>query len=247
MIKTGIVERVKQTQNKPELELLGFNSLREYPKFRDADFTQAKTFAPNYSEDSKVFYVIEKHNESELIAYERGVGYVKNEKGKSVLVRELPIAFGPSREDTRPANRFQDFTEGYKECVIAYSTFPSSALEALIFPHSVLNSADSHLQVTALPKDSFLGRRDGNIEAVTTDELQEWPSFISSIAKLITDYTRELKFKTVRATFTTVLSNLLRLAPSSRPNSAQVGSIIFNKDTGKFEGFNGTYWVTLGE
>jgi hypothetical protein len=39
--------------------------------------------------------------------------------------------------------------------------------------------------------------------------------------------------------------NKLQLRPVSRPSSAKRGTIIFNVDTGSFEGFNGKDWVTL--
>jgi hypothetical protein len=180
------VEQCLQLTNRRLLLLLGNSGLKEFPKFKSIDFNNAGFFAEQFKEDSKVFYILELHDDKSIKMCERGVGYVDfNEEGP-FFVRESPLYIGTNYSDLRPitSKKIPDFSAKGDECLVLSCTYPSTYLEALSIPNAVLTSSESP-QITVLPNFSFLGRLEGNIEAITFSELKDCKEFEDLIKGII--------------------------------------------------------------
>jgi hypothetical protein len=121
-----------------------------------------------------------------------------------------------------------------------------------------------------LEEGTLLGRLDGRIQSIDAQELRQILNGDDDTYLKLTDKELEHVFKDIRAV---ILSNLtalrktislrtrrvdlvgvessveapfFRAKPSERPKSPRPGTFFFNKGNGKFEGFNGNDWVTLG-
>lgn len=185
-ILSGVVESCLQISQTRKLRLLGNKELGQFPKFKNIDFSNAGTFAQLFKEDNKIFYGLELHGLETMLLYEKGIGYIVTEEGVDYLVRESPLALGTNPTDIRPitSKKIPDFSIKKDQCLLVTCVYPSSYLEALSIPNGVLTSSDSP-QVTVLPNFSFLGRLEGNIEAITFDELKEHKEFQKVIESII--------------------------------------------------------------
>jgi len=183
---SGVVEQCLQLTNRRLLLLLGNNRLKEFPKFKNINFDNAGFFTEQFKEDSKVFYTLERHDDKNVTMCERGIGYVDFDDEEPCFVRESPLYIGTNHSDLRPitSKKIPDFSIQGDECLVLSCTYPSTYLEALSIPHSVLTSSDSP-QITVLPNFSFLGRLEGNIEAITFDELKDNKHFEDLIKSII--------------------------------------------------------------
>ena len=210
-LKLGVMEKGCQSSDPNIIELLGPDAIKDFPRFQYLDVSGVQTFDEAFGEDTACFYVLEKYNNSSLLYYERGLGYV--ESGN--LVRDIPLAQGLDPTQLEPPSTVRPLFEcDSDELLVATAKFPTSYLEALLSPHSVLTSTDEIPQITVMPSGSILGRLDGNIEAIEAIELAE-STFLKNT---LSNYTGNVSAKG------------LTLAPITRPTSPQNGTIYFIDD-----------------
>lgn len=218
-IKTGIIEKAKQSKNLNEFELLGLEFSEA--KFAPIDFSQACGFC-EYDEDNYFIYIAEKHNEKEVVFVEKGIGQYKEGKIK----RKQALCSGNNSENLALTNRLYNFTTNEGEFLVVFSSVPENYAEALMTPHSVISSNEQTIQITQLPPNSILGRKDNSVEALVSSELTD----------IITESLSQAD----------VLAKQFTCAPlPTRPQNPNPGTIIFNEETGDFEGFNGSFWRSL--
>ena len=111
------------------------------------------------------------------------------------------------------------------------------------------SSSGGFISTTILSDNTVLGMKNGKISSINSEELQEIisPTGISTSLSSITE-TLNLSSETVNLTTdgakfsAPILQAKAVYSNSERPSPAQRGMIIFNYDTNKFEGYNGTEW-----
>jgi hypothetical protein len=200
---------------------------------------------------------------------------IKN-KRKSVLERLTVLylsTFEDGIEDKHsfPRGRVFPFVPTDNEYLVAYPFVPTRVEDCLPLDNSVLCSVDQFMPAPVnLEEGTLLGRLDGRIQSIDAQELRQILNGDDDTYLKLTDKELEHVFKDIRAV---ILSNLtalrktislrtrrvdlvgvessveapfFRAKPSERPKSPRPGTFFFNKGNGKFEGFNGNDWVTLG-
>jgi hypothetical protein len=242
-VKPGVVEAAVQIQ-KNKLKLLGTAPVRLIPKFKDIAIADCE-FREAYGEDTKIFYALQKHNEKEVLLYERGIGKLEKDGEDYILVREKVIAFGksPLECSRHIAKNLPDLSTTSNEFIIVTSYLPTSYLEALIYPNCIISSSENGLNIVNVPANSLVGRSEKQIEALTEKELPSIPFFISSVTKALQGFLEPIFLKCQSLTVSNVLSNVLTLKPTHRPDSPSQGTIIFNIETKNFEKFDGAKWT----
>lgn len=120
------------------------------------------------------------------------------------------------------SSKLYNFTTKGDELAILYTYVPVNYAELLVLPNSLITSNDDSIQITSMPEYSLLGRLGESIEALEINELGDLIGRVQP--------------------------KQLTLAPlDHRPLSPTTGTIIFNNETGNFEGFNGNKWIALGK
>jgi hypothetical protein len=225
--------------------------------------------------NQRFFYKVQhyefRNNKKSLLAGERGVGEIYKKGKDFFLRRHFAIGVFDSESSHRPRNGTpQEFSAAYDYYVLE-SYKPADYHEALASPYSVLCSIEQNSpSPVELQEKTLLGRLDDRIQSIDAQELRQILNGDDDTYLKLTDKELEHVFKDIRAV---ILSNLtalrktislrtrrvdlvgvessveapfFRAKPSERPKSPRPGTFFFNKGNGKFEGFNGNDWVTLG-
>lgn len=179
MIKTtncAPIESGKQVQQSNDIELCGCKTLqnccidfiRDYAKSKDK-----VKFVESFSTKDKFFYKITKIMPDQPPAYEVGVAKLYKKSGKCYLKRLTPFYFARTESGTLPSNgSFLDFSCYGKEYLIISQYIPTTYIEVLYEPHSVLCSENSFTPVGVnLEKNSVLARLEENIESLPITSL----------------------------------------------------------------------------
>ena len=166
------------------------------------------------------YYSVEKVDSSGSIEQEYGYGELQKVGKKWILNREVPVIFNNiySETELRPSS-LHDFAEGF---YIVRSSIPPDADSLFAYKNSVLCSSESFVPCPVeLQTNTLLGCKDDMMQSIDRNELLDMLDLESTTP------------------------SKLQLRPVSRPSSAKRGTIIFNIDTGSFEGFNGKDWIAL--
>jgi hypothetical protein len=207
---------------------------------------------------------------------ETSVAKISKKGRKSFLERFMVLyysTFEEGHEDRRSEihEKSYNFATGEDEYLVAYPFVPTRVEDCLPLDNSVLCSVDQFMPAPVnLEEGTLLGRLDGRIQSIDAQELRQILNGDDDTYLKLTDKELEHVFKDIRAV---ILSNLtalrktislrtrrvdlvgvessveapfFRAKPSERPKSPRPGTFFFNKGNGKFEGFNGNDWVTLG-
>jgi hypothetical protein len=207
---------------------------------------------------------------------EISVARIVKKKGKSVLERLTLLYFSTFEDYNEKIHsclhgKLFPFVPIDNEYLVAYPFVPSKVEDCLPLDNSVLCSQDRFMPVPVnLEEGTLLGRLDDRIQSIDAQELRQILNGDDDTYLKLTDKELEHVFKDIRAV---ILSNLtalrktislrtrrvdlvgvessveapfFRAKPSDRPKSPRPGTFFFNKGNGKFEGFNGNDWVTLG-
>lgn len=181
--------------------------------------------------DIPIWYVIEQFDDSEgpnreLIAGERGIGFVKKVGKKFVLVREKVFFMVSSHIKPRATEKPVEFDP--ERVLIITTRTPEAFSDMFISSHSVL-SADEEFcpQNVSIENKSVLGRNEEGIESIQISDL---PQMMGN------------KFE-LTGNNSIIISNTLFLkSQKTRPRSAKAGQIIYNSRKKCFEGYDGTKW-----
>lgn len=174
---------------------------------------------------------------------EYGIGFITPE---NVLEREtafLYISDGDRHQSRSGVPTL--FFEGSLLTVQSY--VPSEFKYLLALEDSVVCSNEPFCPtVVQLQEKTLLGKLDGRIQSIDSNELREIME-LDIAAELRTNKkplilgTRQLELV---GNDSQIAASSLWLRPSERPTTAKRGMVIFNKDTGHYEGYNGE-WVQL--
>ena len=212
--KVGILEKAVPIANSNKVKLLGSEALLEHAKYSNSNITE--NISENHEKGTYIFYFLENHTENDIIGYEKGVGKLIKEENDYFIDRVFPFVYGTDIENLQTASRPAEFSTSPNTFLVIGTIGPSNILEALFLPHAVVSTSSNSIQTTQLSDNTVIGRLTGNVEALDQTKLGQ----LLSGASL----------------------NLLRLAPSTRPQNPLPGSIILNQETNDLEIFKEGSW-----
>jgi len=173
------IEKGLELENS-DIKLLGCDCLCEHDK-NLSDFIEQNsccnkknTFKRVFGFDSKFYYKIEKHEHSNIVKYEVGLGYIEKDGRNTILKRIQPLYF--SERGGSPCPSFAGCTSFNCECdhnfLVVSNHFPENYLQVLPDAHCVISSIDKHLPSPVyVDKYSVIGRLDGNIVSIPISTL----------------------------------------------------------------------------
>lgn len=215
----GILEKGIQEANSTRIQLLGPQALLTEPKFSTLNLADAKTIADNHTENSFLFYIVEKHTENAIVGVEKGIGKIEKEGDKWFINRLVPISQGKTASALTVGVQIADFESSRDTFLTIGTSAPSNINELLFLPHSVVSSNSKGVQTTPVPENSLVGRTEGDIQALDSTEL----------AYLIGR----------------VLLNHIRLAPSEPPSDPQPGMFYYDTELETFRGYDSNGWRNI--
>jgi len=225
--------------------------------------------------NQRFFYKVQhyefRNNKKSLRAGERGVGEIYKKGKDFFLRRQFAISIFDSVSSHRPRNGTPREFSAADDYFVLESYRPADYHEALASPYSVLCSIEQNTpSPVELQEKTLLGRLDDRIQSIDAQELRQILNGDTDTYLKLTDKELEYVFKDIkdiilknltaaRKTITlrtrrvdlvgvesSVEAPFFRAKPSERPKSPRPGTFFFNNGNGKFEGFNGNDWVTLG-
>ena len=184
------------------------------------------------AEGDMFWYSIEQFDDEvfekrQTIGAERGIGYIKKERGHNILVRHKCFyVFGAGMKTPRATEHHRTFDKDRN--LFVFTRIPEFLSENMMFENSVLCADEEFCpKVVQIQENSLLGRRKGKIESLTGPEISE---------------TLGNKFE-LTGNNSIIISNTLFLkSQKSRPRGAKAGQIIYNSRKKCFEGYDGTKW-----
>ena len=249
-IKKNIaIEAVKYCPASEDLELVGTKPLKNYSdqlKYAiDAgSITDATNFKDTFGYNNNFFYVLEVVNNQVVDGYERGVGYIYEKHGRTLLKRIAPLYSGKNSADCSVCRDICGKSFCSDENVLLYSSAPTTYLEALVVEHSVITSSDPCLpHLVHLPQDSILARFDKDIEGVTFSDSR----FIDKLVDVFSKFTKQIKLATSKLSVKRAEADIVDLVPvNSATVKAKVGSISYDKLSDTVRVYTKKGWKTLG-
>lgn len=206
------------------------------PSLKDHAFNDdTNTFLKVFGLENKFFYVIELIEDNITTRYERGLGYIYKVDNTIYLKQSDPILTGPNRSCCSPCNNKPTCFASNEGILIIHSYIPTSHLETMVDPHTVLTSSGPCFpHPVVLENNTVLGRLSGNIQPISLNS----ELFINPV----TNYKKPLNLKTSR-----LLCGLFNLKPQTQPqpNKCKKGDIIYNESSNQLQYYNGSNWRTL--
>lgn len=203
------------------------------------------------------FYIAEQcdcaHHTRTVTFYEKGVGELYKKGRKFFLKRERATYFNDAGtgEYQAPPYSFHDFDKDSH--IIIRSIIPDQYLELFAYPYSVLCCIEPYTPTPVeLEESSVIGRLNDQVQSIDKDELRQIltdQNIVGAVqdnqdnlllnSKIVDLVNRESRLSTPVIHIKAVHNN------SQKPQKPVRGSLIFNDETGNFEGFNGNEWVPL--
>lgn len=267
--KSGAIELAHPCHHTTDLELLGPEGINESHPFSiklsqggevDIDFSSFTSdvcsFRSIIGTEYRCFYAADEfYDEEDVIIRERGVGSVVERDGKLFLQREIPIAWSNNKGEEFPLGPDQHVKFGDGSYIVVLSLPPPTYLEALIAPNSVIAStSESNPTPVELEKNCLLGRKDGIIQSVDMDELEEMVedrfADMTLDDLMATQKQLDLKARHLRLTrknasiAAPVIRALPRYSDTESPPAVE-GNIIYNTDSKCLQCYDGTKWRSL--
>lgn len=233
--KIPALEKATPVSNSTDLELLGTEALMvngTYAKLiEQKEISSAQnSFLSLFGINAKFFYSVTLVCESHGFT-EHGLGYIHEREGKFFLNRFRPfymIENGAFAHLKRP----RPVVCSHNDYVVASSYIPSTFVEVLTEPHSVITCEQSHLPTSVtVSEDSLLGRRDGNLESIPLS------SFVQNNTKVLSLKSPKVDIK--RLTANNVQFNATKTAPERK------GVIYYDENDDCLKYYDGNNWRIL--
>lgn len=163
-----------------DIKLLGCECLCECDK-NLSDFikqnsccSKKNSFKKIFGFDTKFYYKIEKHEHSNVVKYEVGIGYIEKDGKDTILKRIQPLYF--SENGQSPCPSFAGCSQFKCDCehqvVVVSNYFPDNYLQVLPDAHCIIASIDKHLPSPVyVEKNSVIGRLDGDIQSIPLNQI----------------------------------------------------------------------------
>lgn len=181
--------------------------------------------------------------------YEKGVGELYKKGRKFFLKRERATFFNDhdSGEYPAPPYAFHNFSEDTH--IIVRSIIPDQYLELFIYPYSVLCCIEPYTPTPVeLEESTLIGRLEDSIQSIDKDELRQIltdKNILAAVQENENNLLLSSKVVDLVKDDSRLSSPVLHLKSSKKPTRPIRGSLVFNSETGNFEGFNGVEWIPL--
>ena len=177
-----------------------------------------------------------------LIRSERGVGEIYKRYRKFYLKREYSTHLEDAQGERKSGGYLVDFPQdGF---IVCYSYIPESFLDLLVYPNSVVCSINQHSPTPVeLEERTLLGRLDDRIQSIDSNELRAIltdENIIDAVSSspVLNLNSPQARLSTAAIQIRPVYSN------SNHPNPLR-GTIVYNAESNRFEGFDGANWRPL--
>jgi len=233
--KIQALEKAASVNDSTDLELLGTEALKAnatYAKLiEQKEISSAQnSFLSLFGLDTKFFYSVTLVCESHGFT-EHGLGYIYNQNKKFFLKRFRPfymIENGAFAHLKRP----RPVICSHNDYVVASSYIPSTFVEVLTEPHSVITCEESHLPTSfAVSDNSLIGRHGGSLESIP------FSSFIQNDKKNLSLKSPKVDVK--RLTANNVQLNAAQTAPERK------GVIFYDENDDCLKYYDGNSWRIL--
>lgn len=201
--------------------------------------------------ETNFFFCIENYDKNFNLLYsERGIGELTKSDGRTILDRQTVFSQWDDVELTIVPNNDgipREIPVGGWFNLTTYTPIHTSQL--FISEHSVLCSIDKNTPaIVPLEEGTLLGRLDGRIQSIDSDELK----FIlgDNIKRALEDSTGNLHLQVkeidLKARNSIIMTNQIQLKPQKqRPRRFSVGSLYYNDKKKVFEFHDGEKWRRL--
>lgn len=220
----------------------------EYASIFEAVRLLQEAFLP----EQNFFYKIECFDSlnpgRKLIYGERGVGEVSKKYRKFYLKREYTTHLEDEYGERKSSGCKVNFPKD--SFIICTSYIPKHFLDLLIYPNSVIVSIDPGQPTPVeLEEQTLLGRLDGRIQSIDSIELRTIlgdKNIIDAVESTNKPFSLQSKVVDLVETDSRITAGILNARPrSNKPARPQRGSIVYNDQINRFEGYDGTAWRPL--
>ena len=243
-----------QVDSLTRIELTGCCSLQEKDEIFKDVACEDTCFSQVFGFEHRFLYVIEAIHDNEIVASEKGLGYIEQEDDKIFLIRETPLSFAEDGDVNNYKDGDSPLVFPYHEYVRVFSYVPKNVHEMLATPYSVLASISPHApSPVILEENTLLGRKDDIVQAIDKEELVEIMELNDVVKESIEKTQKQLTLKTRRLDLSRKNSFLsspyILLKPDAYDNSntppSLIGTLFYNTELGKLQLFDGNRWRTI--
>lgn len=215
-------------------------------------FEAVRLLQEAFIQDQNFFYKIQCFDSinpgRKLIYGERGVGEVVKRYRKYYLKREYTTHFEDEYGERKSNGYKLEFPKD--SFILCTSYIPKHFLDLLIYPNSVIVSIDPGQPTPVeLEEKTLLGRLDGRIQSIDSGELRtilDDKNIIDAVESTTKPFSLQSKVVDLVETDSRITAGILNARPrSNKPARPQRGSIVYNDQTNRFEGYDGTAWRPL--
>lgn len=204
-----------------------------------------------YPENREFLYLVEQYDTSginrKLIFTEMGLGRIQKISGNHYLKRDYAARYYDGNDYYIASGTPTYFSPS--SFLVCSSYLPETYLDVLFYSNSVLCSNQYNGPVGVdLPTNTVLGRTSGNIQSLDANELRSVltdANITNAVESSTGNYTFLCQTLNLANSNSRLSSAALQARPvyntSNRP-APQRGSIIYNEQTNRFEGYDGTAW-----
>jgi len=217
-----------------------------------SDFSSSSGLLQNvYPENKEFLYLIEEYNNSgitrQLLFTEMGLGRIQKTGLSYLLKRDYAARYYDGEEYYIASGTPTYFSPN--SFLVCSSYLPETYIDVLFYSNSVLCSNNYNGPVGVdLPNNTVLGRTSGNIQSLDSNELRSVltdANITNAVESATGNYTFLCQTLNLSNSNSRLSSAALQARPvyntSNRP-TPQRGSIIYNDQTNRFEGYDGTSW-----
>tara|TARA_Y100001938_G_scaffold147847_1_gene230022 strand:+ start:932 stop:1714 length:783 start_codon:yes stop_codon:yes gene_type:complete len=237
-----------------KLELLDIEFLKEAGSRFAGYIPEEESIRKTFPDDVHFFYTIEnfdgKGQETRtLVQAERGLGRVVKQRKRFFLERVTLIESHDQTSDT-PVDEDGFFVFPEDEYLVVNSFIPLHYAQTLIFENSVICSSESFTPYPVqIQENSVLGRTDGDVESISSEELALILTTDFAVDSLQSN-SRPLLLGSDHVEVTNpktklVSSHLVVKPRDGRPRNRQAGTIVFNSKKNCLEFFDGVEWKKI--
>lgn len=251
--KAYAIEGAIQLEGSTDFNLIGSEYVARIEK--DYEFavkngtisSEQNSFFSVYGLDCKFFYIAQQFKNNKVFKYEVGIGYLQQVDDKFVLKRSQPLYFSEYDGVANPViGAPRPFLCQHDEYLVVTTYIPRSYLELLTDDNCIITSVAPHVpSITYISEDSLVGRFGENIQAVPVNNIKDIPSFSQAIVDSLTQYTKQLTFKSSKITSKSISTDYLSFKPTNSKPPAKDGTLYFNKDNNTFSYYADNEWRLL--
>lgn len=238
-----------------EPELLHVDFLAKTGSHFTGYIAEEDSLRESFDEETQFFYTLENFDSEDilyrkLIQQERGLAQIKRVGKRFYLDRQLSLELIKNEEDGTSTTDDGFLSLPDETHVIVGTYIPLNYIDLFCRDNTVVCSTEPDTpSPVEIEKNSLLGRLEGEIQSINSEELGFIlsPDFTvqslqanSSPILIASDHVELTSQKSK------LVANHIALSPRrSKPRNRQEGSIIYNSDKKCLEFYNGTGWVKI--